>query len=74
MVYISPTPIMKYIVQYTGEWTRNSNGDPIFKKGWTKTYTDLDNMELFFKHYFVEMISEQELVRHLGAYVFQRQK
>lgn len=67
---------MKYIVHYIGEWRQNPNGvgDPIFIPGWTKTYNTLEDMELFFKHYFIEMVKEGEIVNHTGVYVYQIQK
>ena len=67
---------MKYVVHYIGEWHRNPNGygDPIFNPGYTKEYIDLDEMEIFYRHYFNEMIEEGRVVEHSGVYVFQIQK
>jgi len=67
---------MRYVVHYIGEWKPNPQGfgDPIFNPGWTKEYTDLDEMEIFFRHYFNEMIDEDRVVEHSGVYVFQIQK
>jgi hypothetical protein len=67
---------MKYTVHYIGEWERNPDGfsEPIFKSGWTKDYDCLDDLELFHRHYFEQMISDDEKVLHIGVYVYQIQK
>ena len=66
---------MKYVVHYIGEWHRNTDcGDPIFNPGWTKEYTNLDEMEIFYRHYFNQMLKENRVVEHSGVYVYQIQK
>lgn len=67
---------MKYVVHYIGEWHRNLNGydDPIFNTGYTKEYTNLDEMEIFHRHYFNQMLKEDRIVEHSGVYVYQIQK
>ena len=64
---------MRYIVNYVGEWKPNPNGfgDPIFQTSWTKEYSNLDDVEMFFKFYFEDMRSSDQRVLHTGAYVYQ---
>ena len=64
---------MKYIVHYIGEWKRNPNGfgDPIFEEPWTKDYSNIDDIEMFFRFYFNDMIDQGQVVLHDGVYVFQ---
>lgn len=70
------TTMTTYVVHYIGEWHRDpkGHGDAVFNPGWTKKYTDLDEMEIFFRHYFNQMIKEGQVVLHSGVHVFQIQK
>jgi hypothetical protein len=64
---------MKYIVHYIGEWKKNPNGfgDPTFVPPYTKEYSNLDDIEMFFRFYFNDMLNDEQRVLHTGAYVFQ---
>lgn len=64
---------MKYIVNYIGEWKRNPNGfgDPTFSEPWKKEYSNMDDIEIFFKFYFEDMIERSQVVLHDGVYVYQ---
>lgn len=68
-----PNTIMKYVVHYIGEWKQNPNGfgDPTFLEPWTKEYSNLDDIEMFFRFYFNDMIDQGRVVLHDGKYVFQ---
>ena len=74
MTQISPTTYnMKYIVQYVGEWKHNPNGfgDPIFQEPWRKEYSNIEDIEMFFKFYFLDMQDRNQRVLEDGAYVYQ---
>ena len=64
---------MKYIVQYIGEWKKNPNGfgDPIFSFPYTKEYSNLDDIEMFFRFYFNDMLDTGRSVLQDGTYIFQ---
>lgn len=64
---------MKYIVQYVGEWKPNPNGfgDPTFQEPWKKEYSHIEDIEMFFKFYFEDMLDRNQRVIHEGSYVFQ---
>lgn len=64
---------MKYIVNYIGEWRKNPNGfgDPILLPPYTKEYSNLDDIEMFFRFYFNDMLDRGQVVLHDGTYVFQ---
>ena len=64
---------MKYIVKYTGEWKPNPNGfgDPIFQEPWRKEYSNIEDIEMFFKFYFLDMQEHNQRVLEDGAYVYQ---
>ena len=64
---------MKYVVHYIGEWSRNPTGfgDPIFKEPWTKEYSNLDEIEMFFRFYFDDMLNNNQVVLRDGTYVYQ---
>ena len=70
-----PNKNMKYVVHYTGEWKRSPSGlgDPIFHKGWTREVNDLDDLEIFHRHYFAQMAKDNESVLHIGVFVYQIQ-
>ena len=67
---------MKYVVQYVGEWKPNPNGygDPILTPSYVKEYTSLNDIEMFYCHYFNIMIKTNQVVLNSGPYVFQIQK
>ena len=67
---------MKYIVTYVGEWRPNpdGNGDPVFQPSWTKEYSNIDDIEIFFKKQFEEMVDTDTLVTYSGPFVWQIQK
>lgn len=64
---------MKYIVKYTGEWKPNPNGfgDPIFQEPWRKEYSNIDDIEIFFKFYFEDMLNKDQVLFHDDVYVYQ---
>ena len=64
---------MKYIVKYMGEWKPNPNGfgDPIFQEPWRKEYSNIEDIEMFFKFYFLDMQDRNQRVLEDGAYVYQ---
>ena len=64
---------MKYIVKYMGEWKPNPNGfgDPIFQQPWRKEYSNIEDIEMFFKFYFLDMQDRNQRVLEDGAYVYQ---
>ncbi len=69
-----PNKSMKYVVHYIGEWKSTEQGDPIFQQGWTREVNDLDDLEIFHRHYFAQMLNDNESVLHIGVFVYSIQK
>lgn len=70
-----PNNYMKYSVHYIGEWKPDpiGLGEPTFQKGWTREVNDLDDLEIFHRHYFAQMAKDNESVLHIGVFVYQIQ-
>ena len=64
---------MRYIVNYVGEWKPDPKGfgDPIFQTPWTKEYSNIEDIEIFFKFYFEDMLNKDQVLFHEGVYVYQ---
>lgn len=64
---------MKYIIHYIGEWRPDylGNGDPIFIPPWKKEYDHLDDIEIFFKKEFEQMLLEDISVSYVDAFMWQ---
>lgn len=64
---------MRYIVTYKGEQKPNPNGfgDPVFQEPWKKEYSNIDDIEMFFKFYFLDMLDQNQYVIHENPYSFQ---
>jgi hypothetical protein len=64
---------MKYIVNYTGEWKPNPNGfgEPTFQQPWTKEYSHIEDIEIFFKFYFEDMIDREQQVLQDSNYIYE---